>query len=140
MKPVWKRTFDSWVFGDFFDGRGICRYYPTHPLADEHGWFPFAGVEYSNEQSTRQNPVNHGVYVVWFQGRKWSAKLTPKQTELWNQHHDFTPYVPEPTEPLSRLVVDKVRCCEKFKHFSWQFKNYSEYSYCPYCGFKVVRE
>lgn len=114
-KPVWKRTLDSWVFGDFFDGRGICRYYPGHPRADEHGWFPFDSSPnpptYYNDQPTQNNPYSSsssGVYVVWYQGTKLSTKLTPRQTELWNEYHNFTPYRKPSNDILIEEKIDPV--------------------------------
>jgi len=113
MKPVWKRSFDGMVFGDFFDGRGICRYEPNHAISDEHGWFPLddAAPKYQNDQPTQNNPYSDntsGVYVVWYAGKKWSSKLTQRQTELWNDYHNFTPYYPEKKEDHSLELDIKI--------------------------------
>jgi hypothetical protein len=111
IKPAWKRTFDGITFGDFFDGKGIQRYNPEHALADNNGWVVVTNnpPSYLNEQPTKEQPWrNNGLYVTYYSGGKQTAKLTEKQTQLWNKHTGFVPYetsyhddlTDEPVAPL----------------------------------------
>jgi hypothetical protein len=111
IKPAWKRTFDGITFGDFFDGKGIQRYNPEHALADNNGWVVVTNnpPSYLNEQPTEEQPWrNNGLYVTYYSGGKHTAKLTEKQTQLWNKHTGFVPYetsyhddlTDEPAAPL----------------------------------------
>jgi hypothetical protein len=103
-KPVWKRTFDGAVYGDFFDGRGIVMSNPRHPHADADGWLQSSEhtrswPQYNNEQ--KAHATDHGVggvYVYYYSGQTFNTMLSPKQTEAWNEHYNFTPYVPIPLD------------------------------------------
>ena len=111
-KPVWKRTFDGITFGDFFDGKGIQRYNPEHALADNNGWVVLTNdaPSYLNEQPTKEQPWrNNGLYVTYYSGVKHTAKLTEKQTQLWNEHTGFVPYETSYHDDLTNEPVAPLR-------------------------------
>ena len=103
-KPVWKRTFDGTVYGDFMDGRGIVMHNPRHPRTDADGWLrgdenTRSWPQYNNEQKAHATDSGvGGVYVYYYQGQTFNALLSPKQIEAWNEHYNFTPYVPIPLD------------------------------------------
>ena len=112
IKPVWKRTFDGITFGDFFDGKGIQRYNPEHAFADNNGWVVLTNdaPSYLNEQPTKEQPWrNNGLYVTYYSGIKHTAKLTEKQTQLWNEHTGFVPYETSYHDDLTNEPVAPLR-------------------------------
>ena len=125
-KPVWKRSFDGTIYADFLDGRGIVLYSPHlvgHPEQVElrvcdDGWrtedpegrkkgknWP----SYNNEQPTEERPHHdNGLRIYYYQGKQYNFLLTPNQTKLWNEHHGFKPYVPDPREEKRKWIKGRI--------------------------------
>lgn len=122
-KPVWKRSFDGTIYADFLDGRGIVLYSPhlagrSDLRVCDDGWraedpegrkkgknWP----SYNNEQPTEERPHhNNGLRIYYYQGKQYNFLLTPNQTKLWNEHHGFKPYVPDPREEERKRIKNRI--------------------------------
>lgn len=116
-KPVWKRNFDGAVYGDFLDGRGIVMHNPRHPHTSADGWLQDhdnrSWPQYNNEQKAHATDSGvGGVYVYYYQGQTFNALLSPKQTKAWNEHYEFTPYVPIPLDEAmvkQNAILDRMK-------------------------------
>ena len=113
MKPVWSRNMDGLLFGDFLDGRGIVLYRPDlfgrNDRVCEDGWMVSDGdgkgwPEYLNEQATKEGQNEGGLRVVHYSGMQFNFLLSARQTKKWDEHHGFTPYVPDPYEEERKRI------------------------------------
>lgn len=117
MKPVWSRNMDGQLFADFLDGRGIVLARPDligkNDRVCENGWLQAdastkAWPEYLNEQATKEGEHEGGLRVVHYSGMQFNFLLSAKQTKKWNEHHGFTPYVPDPYEEERKRIRSRM--------------------------------